>query len=174
MEATGLFVRASQGTGSHRGGGSNSASGLVSTLIPVLLAGIAIFAVFLFLRRKNDRVYQPRGLDTFIAKHDRTPLSKPGMFGWISNYRALPDQFILRHNSIDNFLYLRFFKLLIVLMVVGCCITWPVLFPINATGKGGQSQLDILSFSNTHPSYRYFAHAAVAWVYLGSFFLIHV
>lgn len=54
--------------------------------------------------------------------------------------------------------------------VGGICITWPVLFAINATGGGGQTQLDSISFSNinknTHKNW-YFAHALVAWVFYG-------
>jgi hypothetical protein len=58
----------------------------------------------------------------------------------------------------------------LVLCVVGCCITWPVLFPVNATGGGGQAQLDILSYANIDQdtqSNRYYAHTFVAWIYFG-------
>lgn len=50
---------------------------------------------------------------------------------------------------------------------VGAIITWPVLFPVNATGGGGESGLDILSFSNVQDPTRYFAHALMAWVFFG-------
>lgn len=39
--------------------------------------------------------------------------------------------------------------------------------PINATGRGGASQLDILSFSNVDDNNRIYAHAVVAWLFLG-------
>lgn len=58
----------------------------------------------------------------------------------------------------------------VVLCFVGCCITWPVLFPVNATGGGGQTQLDILSYANISPETqynRYYAHALVCWLYFG-------
>lgn len=50
------------------------------------------------------------------------------------------------------------------------CITWPILFPVNATGGGGQSQLEILSYSNINVNTqgsRFYAHALVAWVVYG-------
>lgn len=52
---------------------------------------------------------------------------------------------------------------------VGSILTWPVLFPVNGTGAGGESGLDILSFSNISDSNpaRYFAHAVIAWVFFG-------
>ena len=63
---------------------------------------------------------------------------------------------------------LRFLKISVVCCLVGMCITWPVLFPVNATGGGGQSQLDILNMSNvTNNYYRYFAHAGCAYLFYG-------
>jgi hypothetical protein len=58
----------------------------------------------------------------------------------------------------------------LVICFVGCCITWPVLFPVNATGGGGQTQLNVLSYANidqTNQYNRYYAHALVAWAYFG-------
>jgi hypothetical protein len=39
---------------------STSASALVSTLIPTLIAGIIFLAVFLLLRKKKKNIYAPR------------------------------------------------------------------------------------------------------------------
>lgn len=95
----------------------------------------------------------------------------------------MQDQFVLGHASIDNYLWLRFFKILCLMCLVGCFITWPILFPVNATGGGGQSGLELLSFSNTVPGVRYYAQALVAWVFLGwvmflitreSFYFVHL
>lgn len=77
--------------------------------------------------------------------------------GWKKEYRDLKDEFVLGHTSIDNYLWLRFFKMLTLMCFVGCLITWPILFPVNATGGGGQSGLDILSFSNLTPGPRLLA-----------------
>jgi calcium permeable stress-gated cation channel len=58
---------------------------------------------------------------------------------------------------------------------VGCSITWPVLFPVNATGgptNPPQEQLDILSFSNIDTSQssgknRLYAHTFIGWIFFG-------
>ena len=89
------------------------------------------------------------------------------MLGWVPGYRSKKDEFVLNHNSLDGYLFLRFFKVLMVICFVGACITWPVLFPVNATGGGGQSGLDILSFSNIKGKNRLYAHTFVAWLFLG-------
>ena len=64
----------------------------------------------------------------------------------------------------------------VVIMFVGACITWPVLFPVNITGGNGKKQLDMLSMSNINKSgngkYRYFAHALCAWLFFGFILLL--
>jgi hypothetical protein len=67
----------------------------------------------------------------------------------------------------DAYLYMRFIKMLCKMAFVGAIMTWPILFPVNATGGGGESGLDILSFSNVNSPNRYFAHAFMAWVFFG-------
>lgn len=57
-------------------------------------------------------------------------------------------------------------------MFVGACITWPILFPVYATGHKGQVQLDLLSMSNIDKDYkggkyRYFAPLGAAVLFFG-------
>lgn len=40
-----------------------------------------------------------------------------------------------------------------VICLVGCAITWPVLFPVNATGGGTAKELNILTLSNVTDNY---------------------
>ena len=84
----------------------------------------------------------------------------------------LPDQFLLRHSSIDAYLFVRFLRVIMILCILGCCLTWPVLFPVNATGGGGASQLDKIAFGNVADKTRLYAHAVVAWVFCGLVILI--
>lgn len=82
----------------------------------------------------------------------------------------MPDIHALQHQSLDAYLYLRYLRMAVILCFVGCLITWPVLFPVNATGGAGQAQLDILSYANINQDTqynRYYAHALTAWVYFG-------
>jgi len=85
---------------------SSSVSAFLSTLIPVLVvAGISI-ALFLILRRKFNRIYEPR---TYLGNFDewqRTPRTKPGLFAWIKDFYAIPDEYVLRQ-GIEGYLYLR-------------------------------------------------------------------
>jgi hypothetical protein len=60
----------------------------------------------------------------------------------------------------------------VVICVVACLITWPVLFPIYATGKGTSTQLNILTFGNVANPYKYFA--TIGCMYLVFFFVFAV
>jgi len=122
--------------------------------------------VFLLLRAKKRRVYLPRTYLPILHENERSPNLPDAKFGWLAPFRKIPDEFVLEHQSLDGYLYLRYFGLLAFISFVGCLITWPVLFPVNATGGGGQSQLDILSFSNVANKNRYYAHVFIAWIYL--------
>lgn len=80
--------------------------------------------------------------------------------------------YALKHQSLDAYLFLRFLRILTTIAFVGCCFIWPVLFPINATGGGTETQLDILTYSNVDASTsssknRYYAHAFCAWAFYG-------
>lgn len=102
-----------------------------------------------------------------IGSRDRTPSASRSYFSWFHTLRVVPDKFVLYHEHLDSYLYLRFLRTLIFLCVVGCCITWPVLFPVNATGGGNSSQLDRISIGNVSDKKKLYAHAAVAYVYFG-------
>ncbi|KIX02981.1 uncharacterized protein Z518_06531 [Rhinocladiella mackenziei CBS 650.93] len=156
-----------QSPGGSRDQGSNSLSGIISTLVPTLVIATVAFSSFLFLRTRCSRVYCPRTDERILDEENKTPRSGAGFFTLLRNYSTLPDAYVLQHNSLDGYLWLRFFKILIIISFVGCCITWPVLFPVNATGGGGQKQLDQLSMSNVDDPNRYYAHALIAWVFLG-------
>jgi len=151
-------------------GSSNSLSTMVSTLVPAALLALAFTVAFIIARKHFRRVYAPRTYLDHLGKHRQTPAQSGGLFGWVKDFKNLKDEYILDHQSIDGYLYVRFFKVLIGLCLVGCLITWPVLFPVNATGGGGKSQLDLLSFANVSTDgtniNRYYAHAIISFIFL--------
>ncbi|KAK5049115.1 hypothetical protein LTR84_005538 [Exophiala bonariae] len=161
-----------QNIGSARGEDSPSLSGLISTLVPTLLIAIAYFVIFILLRTRFPRQYAPRTYLGSLRPQERTPAAPTTLFGWIPFMRKIPDEYVLQHNSLDGYFLLRYLKLSIVICFVGCCLTWPILFPVNATGGGGQQQLNILSFANIEDKNRYYAHTFVAWIYIGFIFFL--
>ncbi|KAI9679230.1 MAG: hypothetical protein M1817_005249 [Caeruleum heppii] len=148
---------------------SNSLSSLVSTLVPVLIVATIFLVVFLLLRRNQRRQYQPRTYLGTLRKEELSPELPNTLLGWIGKVFAIPDTYVLNHHSLDGFLFLRYLKIATTICFVGCCLTWPILFPIHATGGAGNEQLDILSMSNISPdkSVRYYAHVFVSWAFFG-------
>lgn len=78
---------------------------------------------------------------------------------------SLSDKFLFYHQSLDAFLFLRFLRTMIFICFVGCCLTWPILMPANATGGGSSTELDKISIGNVEKKSHYYAHAVLAWVF---------
>ncbi|CAK7199734.1 phosphate metabolism protein 7 [Sporothrix eucalyptigena] len=149
---------------------SSSLQGLYLTLAPVALVSGIYFLIFLILRRSQRRWYAPRTYLGSVKADQRSPQLPGGFLNWFKSFFQLPDLYALQHQSLDAYLFLRFLRMTVIITFVGCVITWPILFPVNATGGGGQTQLDILSYANVDSStfkkrYRYFAHLFVSWVF---------
>ncbi|KAL8995030.1 MAG: hypothetical protein Q9169_005156 [Polycauliona sp. 2 TL-2023] len=147
-----------------------SLSSFISTLVPVLLISLVLVSLFLLFRRKFKRNYEPRTFLGSLRPQERSPVLPQGMFNWFGSFAKIPDSFVLNHQSLDGFLLLRYLKVASATCLVGCCMTWPVLFPINATGGGGQKQLNLLTFGNVVDKNRYYAHVFMAWIFLGFVF----
>lgn len=115
----------------------------------------------------------PRTYLGILRPSERTPESSKGLIDWVWAMYKLPDTYVLQHHSLDAYLVLRYLKLITVICFVGCLITWPILFPVNATGGGGKQQLDMLSFSNIAlPFSRFYAHTFVAWIFIAFIFFM--
>ncbi|EOD46598.1 uncharacterized protein LTHEOB_8265 [Neofusicoccum parvum] len=145
-----------------------SASRLLSTLAPVAVYALIWLALFVILRRVFVRQYQARSVLNTLKEHERSPQLPPGLFSWIAAFVKIPDSYVLTHHSLDGYLFLRLLKMAVISCFVGFFICAPVLFPVNITGGGGQSQLDVLNLSNVSNNYyRYFAHAGCAYLFFG-------
>lgn len=79
-----------------------------------------------------------------------------------------PDTFVLNHGSLDGFFFLRYLKMLRNICFFGCCITWPVLFPVHITGGNGLTELERLTLGNVANQTKLYAHALVAWIFFGA------
>lgn len=141
----------------------------MTTLIPALISFGVMVVLFIILRRSNRRMYMPRTYIGSLKPSQRTPDAPTGLWNWITAMYKLPDTYVLQHHSMDAYLLLRFLKLISVLMLVGCVVTWPILFPVNATGGAGGEQLNLLTISNINDSQygRYYAHCFLAWIFVG-------
>jgi hypothetical protein len=149
-----------------------SLSGMVSTLVPVLVISAVYIIIFLFLRRSHRRFYAPRTYLGSLREEERSPELPSGFFNWFGTFWKIPDAYALQHQGLDAYLFLRYLRMCCVMTFVCACITWPVLFPVNATGGNGQSNLEILSYSNikiqdSTQRNRLYAHTFIGWIVYG-------
>lgn len=151
---------------SHRTG-SISFAAIGATLVPTILTAAAFVTAFLMLRKPYRNIYLPRTYFRIIPEHDRTPQSSHSSVSWVHDFRVLRDKFVLRHSSLDGYLFLRFLRVIMIVCGLGVLLTWPILLPVNATGGGNASQLDKIAFSNVADNNRLYAHAVIAWIFFG-------
>ncbi|TID06605.1 Uncharacterized protein CH35J_000509 [Colletotrichum higginsianum] len=150
----------------------SSISGLVSTLaVCAPIAGVYL-VIFLILRRSQRRFYAPRTYLGSLRESERSPSLPSGIFNWFAHFWKIPDIYALKHQSLDSYLFLRFLRICATICLVGLIMTWPVLFPVNATGGGTAQQLDILTYSNIDVTVssglnRLYAHALIGWLFYG-------
>ncbi|KAI1439734.1 DUF221-domain-containing protein [Annulohypoxylon stygium] len=147
--------------------GSASLAAVVSAFVPTWVTGLIFVSIFIVIRRWYPNIYAPRTFIGSIPEKDRTPSEGRSYFNWIHTMRNVPDKFILYHQSLDAYLYLRFLSTTIFLCLIGCLFTWPILMPVNATGGGSSTELDRIGIGNVKDKGHFYAHAIMAWVFLG-------
>ncbi|KAI9152090.1 hypothetical protein HJFPF1_09313 [Paramyrothecium foliicola] len=159
-------------TGEARDEQPKSISGMISTLVPVLVVAGIYLLFFLIFRRSQRRYYAPRTYLGSLREHERTPSMSSGLFGWVKDFWKIPDIYALQHQSIDAYLFLRYLRICTTICFVSLCITWPILFPVNATGSNNLGELERISYSNININdsserNRLYAHTFVAWLVYG-------
>ncbi|EME80365.1 uncharacterized protein MYCFIDRAFT_30871 [Pseudocercospora fijiensis CIRAD86] len=153
------------GYGKNRREESTSLAAILGVFIPTFIIAAINVVAFLLVRNCFRKVYAPRTFLGTIPEKDRTPSSTARGTSWLRDFRNLSDRFVLQHNSLDAYLYLRFLKFIIYICLAGALLTWPILFPVNATGGGNASQLDSISFSNIAKNDHLWGHTVVAWLF---------
>ena len=159
---------------------NSSVSQFLSTLIPTLVISVVFVLAFIAIRNKRKRVYEPRAVVKSLPQDLRPEPSPSGLFSWLTSLLRRPSTFIIQYTSTDGYFFLRFLLEFFCICVLCVIITWPILFPVNATnGKNNEpgsnvKGFDILTFSNIKDKYRTFAHVFLSWIVFGSvIFLIY-
>ncbi|KAL2161823.1 hypothetical protein VTH06DRAFT_7607 [Thermothelomyces fergusii] len=146
---------------------SASLEALGSTFIPVLIYTAVCFLIFFTFRRKCRRVYAPRAIPSMRMPEQPSPELPDGWFNWIKPFFAINDDYIINNCSLDGYLFIRFLQRLSIICLAGVCIVWPVLLPINGTGRNGLAELDSLTIGNVKLSKKLYAHVFAAWCFFG-------
>ncbi|KDR80141.1 hypothetical protein GALMADRAFT_153825 [Galerina marginata CBS 339.88] len=155
----------------------NAKSASTSTFVTALVFNAAVFgielAVFTVLRPYFKAIYEPR---TYVPKPAKRakPLSR-NMFLWPfavfrSDYRA-----IIAANGLDAYFFVRFLRLMAIILVPIWLVSWAVLLPLTSvnTSVAGLSGLDKFTFGNVAPNKqgRYAGHLLL--VYFFTFWIFY-
>ncbi|KAG2411531.1 hypothetical protein HFD88_009087 [Aspergillus terreus] len=153
----------------------------IKTFVASLATAIIIFTVefllFLVLKGKLLRIYQPRTY--LVPDRERTAPSPPGLFRWAGPvFRTSSTEFIQKC-GLDAYFFLRYLRMLLKIFVPLACIILPVLLPLNKVdgkdqtyknGTGGEqwnvTGLDQLAWGNVSPENtdRYWGHLIMALI----------
>lgn len=146
---------------------SSSASQLLSTLIPTLVVSAVYVLVFLFFRKKQTRVYEPRRSVEYVPQDLKPKESEKGLFAWLTGLLRMPQLYIIQQTGPDGYFFLRFLFEFAFICLIGCILVWPILFPVSITNSNHLKQLDMLTIGNIKHKWRYLAHVFVSWAFFG-------
>lgn len=147
-----------------------SVANMVTTLISNGVTLAVFFLVFLILRPKFKRIYQPRSFLPTVPQRERTEPQAVSPVAWLQQLWQKKDSRILEEAGLDGYFFLRYVRLSFVVCVVGIILLYPILFPVNATGHGGAKGLNLLGFANIESpseSNRFYAHVFLGWIFFG-------
>lgn len=146
---------------------SSSTSAFVSSLIFNGIVALLFVWLFLRLRPREPRVYQPRTLKDIktFPESQRSEEVPPGYFNWVPYLLTKPHSYIIQNTSIDGYLFLRYISMFAAVSFIGCITLFPILLPVNATNGHNLKGFEVLSFSNVSNKRRFYAHVFLSWFY---------
>ncbi|KAI0296382.1 hypothetical protein BC826DRAFT_1174720 [Russula brevipes] len=129
------------------------------------IAGVEI-AVFTLVRRYFPFIYEPRSSSVFGAK--RQPSLSPRLWGWLTSTYNADYHKIKDINGMDCYLFVRFLRMMVRVMLPIWLLSWAVLLPLTSvhTTVDEHTSLDKLSFGNVavNDQARFAGHLLLAWI----------
>ncbi|KAK9456630.1 hypothetical protein V1511DRAFT_494867 [Dipodascopsis uninucleata] len=158
----------------NAGSAQSSYGQSLSTFVSSLTASLIIFGVemwvFLILRKRMKRVYEPKTYA--VPKRQQIGPAGPGLLDWIYPTLFTSESDFIRYCGLDAYFFIRYLVMLIFIFFIASLVILPILLPINGTeGDGEATGLDRLAWVNVGSEFtqRYWAHLILA-----IFFIIFV
>lgn len=151
----------------------SSVSQFVSALIPNLVIFAVFILLFVYFRKRQRRVYEPRVVVETVPNDIRPDETPRGAFSWISYVLGKSERFIIQQAGADGYFFIRYLYIFGSVCLLGCFMLWPILFPVNATNSAYNNDgFDILAYGNVSNKWRFFAHVFLSWLFFGSIVFI--
>ncbi|SCU85443.1 LANO_0C04280g1_1 [Lachancea nothofagi CBS 11611] len=146
-----------------------STSAFVSTLIFYGVICLIFIALFVRLRPRQERVYQPRSIKEILTvrEEERSEPVPAGYFAWVKYLLSRPHSYVIQHAGLDGYLFLRFIAVFGSISLMGCLILLPILLPVNATNGNNYKGFELLAFANVTNKNRFYAHVFLSWIFFG-------
>ncbi|KAF9219491.1 DUF221-domain-containing protein [Gyrodon lividus] len=149
---------------------SNASSATTATFETALVFNAAVFgielAIFTLLRPYFKQIYEPRSVTP--VESERVKPFKTGIFTWPIAIIKADYRDIQRVNGPDAYLFVRFLRMMIRVLLPIWIISWAVLLPVTSVNNSipGRTGLDRFTFGNVAPNHqnRYSAHIILVWI----------
>ncbi|KAH8926797.1 DUF221-domain-containing protein [Atractiella rhizophila] len=148
---------------------SKSTQTFTTALILNSAIALAELCVFLVIRNKFNKIYQPRSFLPLPQK--RTSPIPNGLLNFFPSLYRTPSRLIIEKNGLDAYMFVRYlFVMGIKIFFPIWSISWAVLLPVDSVNSGGNGKgLDLFTFGNiglsSSQQTRYAAHLVLAWVF---------
>lgn len=146
-------------------------SASTATFVTALVFNAAVFGaeivIFTLLRPYFKQIYEPRTIHPI--ENQRVKPFNGGLFSWPialfkSDYRDVE-----RVNGPDAYLFVRFLRMMVRILLPIWIISWAVLLPLTSANNSvaGKTGLDLFTFGNVSPSNqpRYAGHLVCAYLF---------
>ncbi|EPS35608.1 hypothetical protein H072_10986 [Dactylellina haptotyla CBS 200.50] len=108
----------------------------VQALLATMSGAFALFviqtAVFVVIRRRLQRIYEPRTY--MVPERKKTHAPPSGWFAWIPAMLTTRDPEYISKSGLDAFCFLRFLRMMLKICCLQGMLILPIMLPINATG----------------------------------------
>jgi hypothetical protein len=153
-----------------------SLSQFLTTLITSGVIAAIEITIFILIRRKFKRIYEPK---TYLGEETKRVKPLPNsLFGWLPALLKMPQEDLIRTSGLDAYFFARYLYIHAIFFLSSFILLSIILFPIYAVdGKGetdGKKGLDIITFGNISPSNssRYAAPLVLAYAFISGFLYI--
>ncbi|GMM56991.1 Rsn1 protein [Maudiozyma humilis] len=151
---------------------STSTQQVVTALVSNSVIFGAFISMFLLLRIKLKRIYEPKSSYQLINEEKRPEPLPSGLWQWVVPLLKKSDNFVIQQAGLDGYFFLRYLLIIALFCSASIVYVFPVLFAVNASNGAHESGLNQLAYQNVKDPKRYYAHVFVSWVFYWSFLYV--
>lgn len=151
--------------------GTSTQQVLTSVIANATIFGVFV-SIFLILRLKLKRVYEPKSSFDLINEEKKPEPLPNGLWQWLFPLLKKSDNFIIQQAGLDGYFFLRYLFLICAYCGLSILYIFPILLSVNASNGNHETGLNQLAFQNVKHPGRYFAHVFCGWIFSWTFMYV--